>query len=229
MNSVKILILFIMSMLILSITGCNSREDVSLSSPDQITMYLETVIDEPIQYIRTEEFKEHSSALYIYNIVERNIEFEVEAYILAEKFEEAQLSNYHEYVRVGYEDAIELDPYYVEERIKLAKEYGINDEYTKYNTGEFFCITVKNYDELEEIVEYIKVLDELYSFKEKRPDRIDSVEIMIYSNDFGMIYASKTGGDFEFSKTKNDKIDEKKLLKKLRKMYNFFEEFRGSK
>lgn len=222
----KTIQLLLMCLLLFSVTGCNSREDVFLSSVDEITNYVEFVIDEPIRYVRTVEFEEHSSALYVYMLEDRDVEFEVEVHIGADSFEALQLSNYHEVIEVKYEEGIMNDDYYVEERLKLAEKYGVSDQFHDESTNPYFFITIEEFSELVRIAKYIKEVDALYSFKEKDPEKAEHIDISLYSNTVGAIYASKHGDDFQFSKTEKDEIDEAEFLEQLQIMYVYFEDFR---
>ena len=160
-----------MCFLLSSVNGCNSKEDVSLRTVDEMTDYVQSIIDEPVRYVRTEETEEHSWALYIYMLEDRDIEFEVKAYIKADFFEALQLSNYHEEIELNYEKAIMNDAYYVQERLKLAEKYGVTDEYTDEENDSYFYIEIEDFSELEKVAEYIKAVDTLYSFKEKKPKK----------------------------------------------------------
>ncbi len=226
--STKLLCTFI-CLLSVVMTGCNSREDVSLSSVEEITDYVESVIDEPIRYISTTEYKEHSFASYIYLLEERNIEFEVEAHIRADFFEALQLSNYKEEIEIGYEKAIVNDDYYVEERLKTAEKYDVPDIYHNEERDSYFYLKFNEFSELENITKYIKDVDELYSFKEKKTEKAEHIHIYLFSNKVGAIYTSATGGHFQFSKTKQDEIKEEELLEQLQIMYVYFGDFRDCK
>lgn len=151
----------------LGMTGCNSKEDVSLSTVEKITNYVERVIDEPVRYEKTVELKE-DRALYIYELEDRGIEFEVEAYIKADFFEALQLSDYREVIEIRYEEAIMKDNFYVEERLKLAEKHKISDVLYNDSGDLYFYMELQEFSELEKAAKYIKELDALYSFKEKK-------------------------------------------------------------
>ena len=48
----KFFLVTLMCLLLASVTGCNSKEDVSLRSVDEMTDYVQSIIDEPIKYVR---------------------------------------------------------------------------------------------------------------------------------------------------------------------------------
>ncbi len=222
----KIVLLLLLCLLLWIVTGCNSRKDVFLSSEDEITDYVESVIEEPVRYVRTVEFEEHSSALYIYVLQDREIEFEVEARIEADSFEALQLSNYHEVIKIKYEEAIMYDDFYVEERLKLAEKYDVLDEFDDERAHPYFSIKIEEFSDLEKIAKYIKEVDALYFFMERKPEKVEHIDINLYAKTVGALYATKNGDKFEFSRNKKDEIDEMELLEQLQIMYTYFEDFR---
>lgn len=230
MKIIKKFFFFILMCLLLSaVTGCNSKEEVSLRSVDEMTDYVQSIIGEPVKYVRTMEFEEHKWALYIYMLEDRDIEFEVRAYIKADFFEGLQLSNYREVIEVKYEEAIMNDPYYVEERLKLAEKYGVSDVYSDEENVSYFYIEIEEFSELEKVAKYVKEVDTLYSFKEKKPKKVEHIDINIGASTVGAIFETRHGDDFEFSKTKKDEIEEAEFLEQLQIMYVFYGDFRDKR
>lgn len=220
----KKLIVMLIVVWTLSITGCNEREDVYLSSEEEITEYVQSVIDEPVSYVRTERFEEHYASHFIFKLDERDIEFEVKVAVVAPCFDALQLGNFREKITITYEEAIIYNEYYVEKRLALAKEYGVTETYNE--TKEYFWLDFQEYQELEKIAEYIKAVDELYAFKEKKPNKVEHEKINISSKIVGGIDGFGNR-NFEFTKTERDTVKVDAFIREMQIMYVYYGDLRG--
>lgn len=156
-----ILILIIM----ITITGCNSREDVEHLSQKDLIKYVEKNITEEIQFIESNT-QDVDNYIYTFKLVNRNINFNVEDSIRNHGLNIDASQFYDDYKRtIIFTDYIKSILYNLEqERLNILNKYNFEEKY--YNYGAH-VITVNDYTDLSNLSKYIVELDNLYQFNVK--------------------------------------------------------------
>ena len=75
MDKKKKVLLIIIIFITIFLTGCNSRDDVQHSNPDDIIKYVHRIIDEPVTYLGSEGYEEDANVIYNFKLTSRDIEF----------------------------------------------------------------------------------------------------------------------------------------------------------
>ena len=89
-------VLFALAVSTILLTSCNSREDVTHMSQDQMTEYVMEAIDEPITFVSAKGNAEDPVVTYVYKLDERDITFEATSVITALGVDGSRFGNYDE-------------------------------------------------------------------------------------------------------------------------------------
>ena len=162
-NLIKVSIVIISVIFILStFTACKSREEITHSD---ILKYTENAIGEDISLINVDGEETDDLITYTFNIDKRNITFTVTSFITSMQIDDTQVGGYYEEIVVNYEEQIAEN--YTSERNILAQKYNINYEYLDYGLA---IIHVQNYNDIDNLSNFIAELDKLYAFNETKAD-----------------------------------------------------------
>jgi hypothetical protein len=145
---------------------------------------------------------------YIFNIVERDIDFEVTAQKWADGIDGARFGNYKLSISIGYMAGVKQ--YYFEKAKELAKEYNLVYDLGQFASGK---TTASTYMDVENLAKFICSLDSLYAFKLKKA-HIAAPYVG------GVLFAS--GGEvsgLEFSRDSNNRLNPEDLKKEITTIY----------
>lgn len=212
----KLFFIFICGIMILGITGCNSREEVEHLSQKDLIKYVEHNITEKIQFIESNT-QDVDNYIYTFKLVDRNINFEVQDLIINQglNLDGSQFYN-------DYKQSIVLKDYVIsilnnleQERLTILNKYNFTEKY--YNYGAH-VITVDDYNDLSNLSRYIVEIDNLYQFN------IEDVETKNLGNVnlADVISFSKTESSIEgvsYSTSKKARLKYKKVYKILEEQY----------
>ena len=168
----KILKVFLILVVMMSITGCNSREDVQHLSQKNLIKYVEKNIGEKIKFVGINT-QDPDDYIYNFKLINRNINFEIRDYIhnTGVNIDATQFYD-------NYERSIIFDDYIIsiinnleQTRVNILKKYNFREEFFD-NIGAHI-ITVKDYNDLSNLSKYIVELDNLYQFNIKDVDKIE--------------------------------------------------------
>ena len=212
----KLFFIFICGIMILGITGCNSREEVEHLSQKDLIKYVEHNITEKTQFIENNT-QDVDNYIYTFKLVYRNINFEVQDLIINQglNLDGSQFYN-------DYKQSIVLKDYVIsilnnleQERLTILNKYNFTEKY--YNYGAH-VITVDDYNDLSNLSRYIVEIDNLYQFN------IEDVETKNLGNVnlADVISFSKTESSIEgvsYSTSKKARLKYKKVYKILEEQY----------
>lgn len=159
----KILKVFLILVVMMSITGCNSREDVQHLSQKNLIKYVEKNIGEKIKFVGINT-QDPDDYIYNFKLINRNINFEIRDYIhnTGVNIDATQFYD-------NYERSIIFDDYIIsiinnleQTRVNILKKYNFREEFFD-NIGAHI-ITVKDYNDLSNLSKYIVEIDNLYKF-----------------------------------------------------------------
>ena len=152
------------------LVSCNKKSDVKHLSPDEMFEYVQSVIGEEIALVNVDGEEPDNRITYIFNIVSRDIDFEVEATKAVHNLNGLRLGNYKLVITIRYITGIKQ--HYREESAQLAEKYNV-----KYNLRNSVSarITVNSYDDIDKLTDFMIVLDRLYAFDIIKPDAIASL------------------------------------------------------
>lgn len=191
--------LFALAVSAVLLTSCNSREDVTHMSQDQMTEYVMEAIDEPITFVSATGNAEDPVVTYVYKLGDRDITFEATSVITALGVDGSRFGNYDEEVYIYYEDGIAKSDYYSKERIRIGNALDVEEEDENFVLS---IINVKNYEDIDKLAKYAVELDTLYGFNEIKPER------MVHIN-LGALSFSDPGNSIEgpsFSTNKKNRL-----------------------
>lgn len=156
------------------LSGCNSAEDVHHPTPEQMTRTVQAAIDEPVSFVRVETNEQDKPCTYIFNLDDRGVTFEARSIITAFSMDGTVFGNYYQETRIMYEEGIAESELYSAERARIAAGLDIEEEDLGYGLA---VIHLKNYTDIEKLAEYAVAVDQLYAFKEKKPDQIHHIDL----------------------------------------------------
>lgn len=168
----QVLLALVVSTILL--TSCNSREDVTHMSQDQMTEYVMEAIDEPITFVSATGNAEDPVVTFIYKLDERDITFESTSVITAPGVDGSRFGNYDEEIYIYYEEGIAKSDYYSTERLRIGNALNIEEEDQNFVLS---IINAKNYEDISKLAQYAVELDKLYGFNELKPDRMVPINI----------------------------------------------------
>lgn len=168
----QVLLALVVSTILL--TSCNSREDVTHMSQEQMTEYVKEAIDEPITFVSTTGNAEDPVVTYVYKLDDRDITFEATSVITALGVDGSRFGNYNEEIYIYYEEGIAKSDYYSKERIRIGNALDIDEEDANFVLS---MINVENYEDIGKLAQYAVELDTLYGFNEIKPDRMTPINL----------------------------------------------------
>jgi hypothetical protein len=196
----------------LSLCGCNSADDIHHPSPEKMTRIVQSAVDEPVSLVRVDENKNNNTTSYFYNLDDRGITFRVQSAISAFNMDGTVFGNYYQETTIQYEEDIiesQTDRY---ERSRIAAELGIVEEDLGYGLA---IIHLKNYADIEKLADFAVALDQLYAFKEKKPDQIHHLDLgaVVFSDPDTSI-----AGPI-FSTNSRDRLTQKQVVQQMAAAY----------
>lgn len=212
----KLFFIFICGIVILGITGCNSREEVEHLSQKDLIKYVEHNITEKTKFIESNT-QDVDNYIYTFKLVDRNINFEVQDLIINRglNLDGSQFYN-------DYKQSIVLKDYVIsilnnleQERLTILNKYNFTEKY--YNYGAH-VITVDDYNDLSNLSRYIVEIDNLYQFNIEDVETINLGNVNLAD----VISFSKTESSIEgvsYSTSKKARLKYKKVYKILEEQY----------
>lgn len=207
-----ILILIVM----ITITGCNSREDVEHLSQKELIKYVEKNITEEIQFIEINT-QDVENYIYTFKLVDRDINFKVEDLIINHGMNVDGSQFYDDYKRliVLKDYIISILNNFEQKRLNILSKYNFEEKYYDYGAH---VITINDYTDLPNLSKYIVELDNLYQFNIK-----DVEEIELWNVDLAdVISFSKTESSIEgvsYSTNKKARLKYDNVYKELEEQY----------
>lgn len=192
-------VLFALAISTILLTSCNSREDVTHMSQDQMTEYVMEAIDEPFTFISATGNAEDPVVTYVYELDERDITFEATSVITALGVDGSRFGNYVEEIYIYYEEGIAKSDYYSKERVRIGNALDIDEEDENFVLS---IIKVKNYEDIGKLAQYAVELDTLYGFNEIKSERMVPINL-------GALSFSDPGNSIEgprFSTNKKERL-----------------------
>jgi hypothetical protein len=209
MKSVKMLVVlpFCFSLLL---SACNSKSDVKHLTQEEMQEYVQDRIGEKVELVSTTGDESGNGQMkYIFNIVERDIDFEVTAQKWADGIDGARFGNYKLVIHVKYENGVVK--HYKNESEKLAEEYSVEYEVSEYGGG---ATRTGSYMDIDNLTEFIIGLDRLYAFEITK-------KFLDYPS-VGTIRFSETGGrvsGLEFSHDSKKRLNHEDLKYEIATTY----------
>lgn len=216
-NIIKKIVKVVLAVLFLiTITGCNSREDVEHLSGKELIKLVENTVKEDVEYVEKNTDNE-DRYVYTFSLVNRNIDFKV-----YDSIENYGLNIDGSQFYDKYKNIISFSNYFKSiienlelERLNILNKYNFEEEY--YNFGRH-NITIKDYSELSDVSKYIVEIDALYNFNIKKGKKIEfNNELMTDTISF-----SKTAcgiGGIPYSTSENSRLTYKEVYKELERLY----------
>lgn len=213
----KFIKVILMLIVVITITACNSREDVEHLSQKDLIKYVEKNITEEIQFIESNT-QDVDNYIYTFKLVDRNINFEIidsidnnGLYIDGTQFYD------------NYERSIIFNDYVFsilknleQRRLSIKNKYNFEEIY--FDNFGSHIITIKDYTDLSNLSKYIVELDNLYQFNIK-----DIEEIGLRNDDLAdVISFSKTQSAIEgisYSTSEKTRLKCDKVYKQLEEQY----------
>lgn len=159
----KIKLLLIILIVLITITGCKSREDVAHYTQEELINYVKHNILEETELIQVNTDNPDIYE-YTFNLVNRDIEFKVEDIIYNDGLN-IDFSQFYD----DYKQYILLDDYVIQikkhleqERLNILRKYNFQEKYSE-EIG-WHKITATDESDLPELSKYIVELDNLYQF-----------------------------------------------------------------
>ncbi len=167
-------VLFVLTVSTILLTSCNSREDVTHMSQDQMTEYVMEAIEEPISFVSATGNAEDPVVTYVYKLDDRDITFEATSIITALGVDGSRFGNYDEEIYIYYEEGIAKSDYYSQERVRIGNALDIDEEDENFVLS---IINVENYEDIGKLAQYAVELDMLYGFNEIKPERMVPINL----------------------------------------------------
>lgn len=213
----RLIKVFLILIVMITILGCNSREDVEHLSQEDLIKYVENNITEKIEFIdsNTENADKY---IYTFKLVDRNINFKIKDYIYNNGLNIDATQFYDKYERsIIFNDYIlSIVNNLEEKRLAIKNKYNIEEIYYK-NIGSH-TITIKDYSDLSNLSKYIVELDKLYQFNIKDIEKIELKDsILVDTIRFSKNYSSIESIPYSTSKKARLKYD--KVYKQLEGRY----------
>lgn len=212
----KIVRVVLAVMFLITVTGCNSREDVEHLSEKKLIKLVENTVKEDVEFVERNTDDE-DRYVYIFNLVNRNIDFKV--YDLIENYGlNIDSSQFYD----NYKNIISFGNYFrsiienlESERLNILNQYNFEEEYYSFGGHN---ITIKDYSDLSNLSKYIVQIDDLYNFNIKKSKKIKfNNELMTDSVSF-----SKTGCDIDgipYSTSDNSRLTYETVINELERNY----------
>ena len=200
----------------ITVSGCNSREDVDHMSQEELIKYINYMITEKVEFIdvNTDDVDNY---IYTFKMVDRNINFEIEDKIVNKGLNIDESQFYDDYHRlIVFDDYVmSITDDLEQQRLKILKKYSFTEEY--YETLGNHTIDVKDKKDLAKLSEYIVEIDKLYHFNirdldEKESPALDLKDLITFSDGcafYGVPYSTD----------KQTRLEYKKVYKELKKQY----------
>lgn len=213
----KILKAILILIIMITITGCNSKEDVEHLSRKDLIKYVKKNITEEIQFIEsnTQDVDNH---IYTFKLVDRNINFQIRDYIHNSGLNIDATQFYD-----NYERSIIFNDYVLsilnnleQKRLSIKNKYNFEEIY--YDNIGSHIITIKDYTDLSNLSKYIIELDNLYQFNIKDIEKIELWNVDLTD----VINFSKTESSIEgvsFSTNKKLRLKYDTVYKQLEEQY----------
>lgn len=204
--------IFLLMLISLVLTSCNSRKDVQHISQKKMTDYVKNTIHEDISLVSVESDEYDNVITYIFKLDDRNMTFKVTSVIYALSIDGARFGNYNKEIYIYYEKGIVESEYYIAERLRIGNELNIEE---KDRDFAYSTINVNNYKDIDKLAQYAIELDKLYSFNERKPNRV------IHS-DLGALSFSSPGTSIEgpkFSTNKKERLNYKDVYNEIVNSY----------
>lgn len=167
-------VLFALAVSTILLTSCNSRDDVTHMSQDQMTEYVMEAIEEPISFVSATGNAEDPVVTYVYKLDDRDITFEATSVITALGIDGSRFGNYDEEIYIYYEEGIAKSDYYSKERVRIGNALDIDEEDENFILS---IINVENYEDIGKLAQYAVELDTLYGFNEIKPERMVPINL----------------------------------------------------
>lgn len=200
----------------ITITGCNSREDVEHLSQKDLIKLVENNITEETEFIESNT-QNANNYIYTFKLVDRDINFKVEDSIRNHGLNVDASQFYDDYKRtIIFTDYIKsiLDNL-EQKRLNILSKYNFEEKY--YNYGAH-VITVNDYTDLSNLSKYIVELDNLYQFNIKDVEKIELGNADLAD----VIGFSKTKSSIEgisYSTSKKTRLKYDKVYNQLEEQY----------
>lgn len=212
----KILKVILILVVIMAITGCNSRDDVEHLSQDGLIKYVENNITEEVQFVEV-NIQDVDNYIYTFKLIDRDINFEV-----YDSIRNYGLSIDGSQIYDHYKRSISFNDYVVSimenlehDRLNILNKFNFEEKYYDYGAH---VITIEDYTDLSNLCKYIVELDSLYMFN------IKSVKKIGLTNDVlaDVISFSKTDSSIEgiaYSTNKNARLTYNIVFNQLEEQY----------
>lgn len=213
----KFLKVFLVLIVMITITGCNSREDVEHLSQKDLIKYVEKNITEEIQFIESNTH-DVDNYIYTFKLVDRNINFQIRDYIHNDglNIDATQFYDDYEHSIIFNDYVISISNNLEQKRLTILDKYDFEEIY--YDNIGSHIITIKDYTDLSNLSKYIVELDSLYQFNIK-----DIEEIELWNVDLAdAISFSKTEcsiGGVSYSTNNKSRLNYDKVYKQLEEQY----------
>lgn len=204
----KTIIAVILCLVVLLLSGCNSREDVKYLTPEEMTEYVQERVGEEIELVSVVADESKDRIDYVYNIVSRDIDFEVSARKWAPTIDGAVFGNYTLAISIKYTEGVKK--HYQAEGGKLAEVYNLRYQLLKNAVG---YITVDAYSDIDNLTDFIIALDRLYA--------LEIIDIPFDDETVGFIKFSDrcSIGGVSFSRDSNSRLNRDTLKEKIIEKY----------
>ena len=159
----KCLVLLLCGMLM--VTGC-SREILSHTSKRKMEKLVKNDITESFElYEIIDEEDTKDTITYVYYLKDKDIYFEAVSKI-SEIIVDGSSFGFTHNNYFYYEEAIVLDEKNLNLREEKAEKYGLYDDIYRYEHEVEFSTAVENYEQLDELAEFLIKMDGIYDFQE---------------------------------------------------------------
>lgn len=212
----KIFKIIFVVLLTITISGCNSRDDVEHLSQKELIKYVDNNITEKIEFIEANT-NDSNNYIYTFKMVDRNINFEIKDSIINHGINMDGTQFYDDYHRsIVFNDyVISIINNLEQQRLQLLEKYSFREEY--FDTIGSHIIYVENNDSLSDLSRYIVELDNLYQFNIKN---IDEIELWIVDLKDVISFSDKCSIEgITYSTNKRARLKYKKVYKELEKQY----------
>lgn len=213
----KIIKVILMLIVMITITGCNSREDVEHLSQEELIKYVKNNITEKVEFIESNT-ENTDNYIYTFKLVDRNINFKIKDYIYNNGLNIDATQFYDKYERsIIFNDyVLSIVNNLEEKRLSIKNKYNIEEIY--YSKIGSHIITIKDYTDLSNLSKYIVELDNLYQFNIKDIKKTELKDsILVDTIRFSKNYSSIESIPYSTSKKARLKYD--KVYKQLEERY----------
>lgn len=161
----KCLVLLLCGMLMM--TGC-SREMLSHTSKKAMERKVKNDITESFElYEIIDEEDTKDTITYVYYLEDKDIYFKAVS-MINEVFVDGSSFGFSHSDNIYYEEAIVSDEKNLNLREEKVEEYGIYDKAYIYENDANFTTAVENYEQLDELAEFLIDMDTIYDFQEDK-------------------------------------------------------------